>query len=340
MNYKSLKYKIFIIFYIPAIALIYFSYTSLAYEYKQLNHSSAFKLSAHITSVLSNLIHNIQIERGLSAGYIVVNEKNTYQDKLKEQHLNTNKAYERFLKIIKLNSIEKRKLEAITEYKAEPIFKKIIEEFKDIINIREKVLNSSISFEDEISYYTEINRKLILIIKIFNIAFKDIQKNTQSIIELQKIKEYAGLERAYSYNLFQYNSINETSLLQIKNFQDKQNDLLEDFFLNASAELKKIYNYSYNVLVDNKLKNCRKNILYTSLHNNKEADKCFKISTEYINVFARISTQMLNKYIDDANRMYDLAQESLYTTLFLCLTSLLSLVFLTYFLKRQINKEE
>jgi hypothetical protein len=125
MNYKSLKYKILIIFYIPAIALIYFSYTSLTQEYKQLNHSSAFKLSAHITSVLSNLIHNLQTERGLSSGYIVIDEKNLYKDKLKEQHLNTDKAYKRFLNIMKLQSKEKRKLQSITQYKTEPIIKEI-----------------------------------------------------------------------------------------------------------------------------------------------------------------------------------------------------------------------
>ena len=86
MNYKSLKYKIFIIFYIPAIALIYFSYTSLAHEYKQLNYSSAFKLSAQVTDTLSNLIHNIQIERGLSAGYVAIDEKHLYKNRLEEQY--------------------------------------------------------------------------------------------------------------------------------------------------------------------------------------------------------------------------------------------------------------
>jgi len=113
--------------------------------------------------------------------------------------------------------------------------------------------------------------------------------------------------------------------------------LIEDFFANASPELKKIYNYSYSVLVENELNNCRENILYTALYNNKEADKCFKFSTDYINIFARISTQILNKYIDDANTTYDKSQKILYTTFFLWLISFLALLFLPYVLTKRIN---
>ncbi|WP_372999230.1 EAL domain-containing protein [Sulfurimonas sp.] len=340
MNYKSLKYKILIIFYIPAIALIYFSYTSLAHEYKQLSYSSAFKLSARITDVLSTLIHNIQIERGLSAGYVVVDEKSLYIDRLKEQHANTDKAYTELLKIIKLKSKDKRKLEIIIERKAKPIVRQIMQELESLKDIRERVLNSSITFEDEINYYTDINRKLILIIKIFNIAFKDIQKDTQSIIQFQKLKEYAGLERAYTYNHLLNDYTNDKNLLQIKNFQDKQDELIEDFFASASLELNTIYDNSYSISALNRLNYCRNNISNLLLHNTKEADKCFKASTQYIDIFAEISTKILNRYKNNANLIYDESLKSLYITFILWFISILALIFLTYMLKKLIGKEE
>ena len=340
MNYKSLKYKIFIIFYIPAITLIYFSYSSLAHEYKQLRYSSAFKLSAHITSVLSELIHNVQIERGLSAGYIVIDEESLYKQKLIEQHKETDKAYNELLKIIKLKSVDKRKLETIIDYKAKPIVKQITKDLKELKAIRESVLNSSITFENEVNYYTDINRKLILIIKIFNNAFKDIEQGTQSIIKLQKIKEYAGLERAYIYNHLLDDTTNEKVLLQLKNFQDQQNELIEDFFAISPIELNKIYEYSYSLSVENKLNYCRKNISNLSLHNIQEAENCFNASTEYINIFAGISKEILNKYKENANIIYNNSLKSLYITFFLWFISIVALIFLTYILRKLISKEE
>ncbi|EDZ61253.1 sensory box/GGDEF domain/EAL domain protein [Sulfurimonas gotlandica GD1] len=340
MKNKSLKYKIFIIFYIPAIALIYFSYTSVVHEFKQLNYSSAFKLSAHVTDVLANFIHNIQIERGLSAGYIVIEDKNLYKEKLKQQHTKTDKAYNELLKIIKLKSESKRELESIVDYKAKPVVKEIMQDLKSLKEVREKVLNSSIKFDDEINYYTDINRKIILIIKIFNISFKDIKHDTQSIIELQKLKEYAGLERAYIYNQLLYDTTDDKIILELKNFQEKQNELTEDFFASSSNELNKIYNESYNIAVEDKLNYCRNNILNSSLHNTKEADKCFKASTEYIEIFAGISTKILDRYKDNANQMYDKSLHSLYITIFLWSISIIALIFLTYILKRLITKEE
>ncbi len=74
MNLKSLQTKIILIFSLPAIALIYFSYSLVKSNYIKDKESASYASSAKYTHILSNLIHNIQLERGLSAGYIVSND--------------------------------------------------------------------------------------------------------------------------------------------------------------------------------------------------------------------------------------------------------------------------
>ncbi len=113
MNKNSLKFKIFLIFSIPIIAIIYFSYTSVQHQYKELSESSAFKLSANITQALSNLIYNMQIERGLGAGYIVTQPNNKHKQQLKEQYAQTDKALKKLQNIISIKSENKEILNHI-----------------------------------------------------------------------------------------------------------------------------------------------------------------------------------------------------------------------------------
>jgi methyl-accepting chemotaxis protein len=107
---KSFKLKIFLIFAIPSIALLYFSFYFLNIKYKELNESSAFMLSANITKSISSLIHNIQLERGLSGGFIVAENRFKYKHKLLQQQKLTDEAYKNFLFYIKYDSKDKQRL--------------------------------------------------------------------------------------------------------------------------------------------------------------------------------------------------------------------------------------
>lgn len=78
-----------------------------------------YKLSAKITENLSKLVHNIQIERGLSAGYIVAKDNTTYKEKLLKQHQATDKAYRQFLYYVSLKSDEKDLIHQTIGYKTD-----------------------------------------------------------------------------------------------------------------------------------------------------------------------------------------------------------------------------
>ena len=94
---KSFKFRIFLIFLLPTLALVYFSFYFISMKYKELNMTSHLVFSSKMTKSISIFVHNFQLERGLSAGYIVATNKKEYKDKLFYQQKLTDKAYSEFV---------------------------------------------------------------------------------------------------------------------------------------------------------------------------------------------------------------------------------------------------
>ncbi len=338
MNKNSLKLKIFLIFSIPIIAIIYFSYTSVKHQYKQLNESSAFKLSANITQALSNLIYNIQIERGLGAGYIVTTTDNSHKEQLKEQYAQTDNALKELEAIISLKSNNKKILNHIICDRTRPLIHSTIKEIKSISSLRERVLDSSITFKEEIQYYSSINEKLILSIKMINNVFNKLQQDAQVIVLLEKLKEYAGVERAYIYNQLLSHHYDINYIERLKELKEKQKETIEEFLLSASEESIAIYMKYYNPNIEKKLNICRNGVINKNF-TIKDADKCFEISSQYINIFKNISTNILDDFIHNANTIYEKSISSLYVTYLLWFLSFVALLVLSFVLRRLINSE-
>ncbi|MBU1659253.1 EAL domain-containing protein [bacterium] len=339
MKSKSLKFKVLLIFSIPALALIYFSYISLMNEYKQLNNITAFKLSSKVTEVLSSLLHNLQLERGLSSGYLAKTSDSVSENKLLEQYAKTDIAYEQLLNIIKSKSNERKLLEKFVSEKAKPLMSAIMLNLQKIKNTRQEVLNLSIPFKDMIHQYNNTNTQLILAMRVLRATFNHIQSDAKSIETLQELKEYAGQERAFSYHQILSKTFDDAYIENIKQLQLKQNDLIEDFFINASMDAGVIYNDNYHENIKSNLQYCRTGILEKTIQSD-EADKCFEASTRYINMLAKISGQLLALYARNANILYDNSLKSLYITSFLWIISFIALIFLTYILKKLISREE
>ncbi len=338
MNKNSLKLKIFLIFSIPIIAIIYFSYNSVEHQYKKLNESSAFKLSAHITQTLSNLIYNIQIERGLGAGYIVGTTDDKHKQQLKEQYTHTDEAFEQLQAILSLKSKNKKILNQIICNRTKPLINSIIQKIKKISSIRERVLDGSISFKDEIQYYSSLNEQLIVSIKMINNVFNKLQQDAQVIVLLEQIKEYAGIERAYIYNQLLSHHYNINYIERLKELKEKQKKTIEEFLLNASEKSIAVYMKYYNPEIEKKLNVCRNGVINQNF-TIKDADKCFVISSQYINIFKNISLNILDDFIHNANGVYERSINSLYLTYLLWFLSFIALLILSFLLKKLINNE-
>ncbi len=338
MKYLSLKLKIILIFIIPAIALAYFSITFTIEKYQKLNESSMHKFSTEVTSSLSRLIHEVQIERGLSAGYIVAtNEK--LKNKLISQYKLTDKAFKNLKFYILLKSDNKSALKAFIGYQNEPLIKKVLSLFNKLQKVRDQVLSSSINLNDEITFYSTINEKLINAIRTITNLLKKQTDIDIALIKLQSLKENAGLERAYIFHQLLSRNYNKQSIEKIRRVQLNQKNLKEQFILFGSMKSNMIYHKHINLDIEEKVAKFRNNFLEQTI-NSKNAQEWFDISTKRINMIGKISNLMLNKYTTEVQSIYSYSLNSLYITAILLVLSLTSLVVLIYIIRTLMNTEE
>ncbi len=336
---KSFKLKIFIIFTVPAIALIYFSIYIIDFKYKELNNSSALMLSANITQSISKFIHNIQIERGLSAGYIVTNEKSIHRSKLIKQHQNTDKAHQELLHFIKLNSHDKKLILNLDGSNTLPNTKLLLNQLYKLKNIRKLVLDSKITLEDELNYYTKINAQLLKKIKSLGTLLNRLNKQSVAIYRLEELKEKTGLQRAYMYAYILSNNKHNDYIPKINSLIKAQKQYKKDFKTEASLNYLVYYNQSVSSILENSINKFIDEVIKQN-NKNMNASHWFALSSKQINEYEILSIKIIDDYIKGVYSVYNDAKASLYTTALLWFLSIGSFVGLTFILNKLLKKEE
>ena len=338
MNYKSLQAKIIIIFSIPMLALIYFSSSFVNSKYQELELSQANVLSANITSTLIQLMHNIQVERGLSAGYLVSQDKEL-KAQLQLQYDNTAVSLETFTYYLNLQTQTRQQLSSYLENKDQRRMQTILNLCSNIADKRKQVLSSNIRLNEELAYYSKINEEITSTIKLFINFLNSTTNRTEAFLEIQKLKEFSGLQRAHMFNHILKHDCNKNSFEYIRKLQELEDDSLEKFLMYASSNDLFIYNKNMDKKLNLQLKIFKKNFFNKKLMQ-EDAKQCFSISSKYINHIQSISTDIINESIQQAKETQARTKEALYVTAFIWILSILSYFFLIYILQRLITKEQ
>ena len=200
----NVKTKLKLAVLIPMVGLFYFMFQISMSDLKE--KEQLLELEHFITDSIeiSNIIHELQRERGLSTGYIGSNGMKFKADLLKQRESTDQK----------LLTLLMHKDEHI-QYKKYPIISP--DEFK---KIRDKIDHQDISFENILNYYSNINKKFIDYIANFSLNNHNnkISNMILAYINLLRSKENSGIERAILNNVFasgkmDYKTYREFSIL-------------------------------------------------------------------------------------------------------------------------------
>jgi len=188
----TINKKLLLVALLPIVALLLFSinhisekYTALQDHKKQLAYSSTMNAT-------SNLIHELQKERGLATAYLNNIEHNYFLKKYTKQIQNSNIQISNFNKAIKNLKTIHLSRNMLT------IILSINEFLLDINKKRELIKNESLHIDNSFLYYTNMNNYLLELTRVLKLQSNDEQINTTTLA-LQKLimlKEYAGQERA------------------------------------------------------------------------------------------------------------------------------------------------
>ena len=185
---------------------------------------------------LSLLIHETQKERGASAGYLGSKGKK-FADILPKQRVLTdtrNEELDKYLATLDLHSFSKELRGEIQGLK---------QDIGKIDQIRSRVDNFTISVQEEVAYYTNMNKKILNIValsaKLANTP--ELVKALDSYTNFLKSKERAGIERAVMSATFAANRFASGVYAKFITLTAEQNAYIDAFLSMASDRAKELY---------------------------------------------------------------------------------------------------
>jgi methyl-accepting chemotaxis protein len=158
------------------------------------------KEALRVTVALANVLHEVQKERGMTAGYLGSDGKK-FADEIQKQQQKTSAVIEKLLKVLATtNTSHFPKSFALQ-------LKKFKENLKKIKEIRSAVLEQKIAAKEAIAYYTELNTSMLEMIAsiMHTMQSGDEARDIIAFYNFLMAKERAGIERAVLTNTFARN---------------------------------------------------------------------------------------------------------------------------------------
>lgn len=230
----SLKQKLLMVVLPPLLACFLCGtlYLIEKYEYKQ-DLTLVVQLS-ELAVTNSNLVHELQKERGMSAGFIGSAGK-AFAGKIPSQRQLTDTQLSLYQQFITQNQ-----LPAIFA----PKLKELNSQLGRLNSIRSQVDNLTISVADEVAYYTELNKLLLAIVDetAKTGANQEIAIKAAAFSAFLQLKERAGIERAVLSSTFGQAGFKPKVYAKFITLVSEQNTYQERFLALADSDLLVAFN--------------------------------------------------------------------------------------------------
>ncbi|NPA28750.1 MAG: methyl-accepting chemotaxis protein [Epsilonproteobacteria bacterium] len=232
----SIRAKIVGLVALPILLLLYFAGVS-AYQLQsdRLNAQKSYEL-VRTTKILSRLIHELQRERGISAGFL-----SSHGQKFGRSFAEQYKETDRRLREVE-ESIAQLDFSHYPD-RIRHILHGLLEHLKQIEQIRKKVQNQNIAVKDAVSFYSHLNGEMLNIVTetAFLAPNKSIFCMLSSYGAFLKAKERAGIERAILSTVFGADRFTPSNYERFISLVAEQNAYIDDFLALAPDSLQAIY---------------------------------------------------------------------------------------------------
>lgn len=231
----SFKRKIMFLLLLPLSSFLWMSVTSVLDHVSVKQEMTELDKLTELSVVYSNLVHELQKERGATAGFIG-SKGTSFQNILTEQRVLTN------------SETEKRTAFWQKQNEHSPIIVEIHntinKQLNELSKIRSSVDSQSISLKEALTYYTTLNAKLLSVSKQISLLSNQahITKAMIAYYHFLQGKERAGIERAVLTHVFSIDKFSSESLVRTVDLISQQNTYFENFKDLSDAEDIDYYN--------------------------------------------------------------------------------------------------
>lgn len=233
----------------PLLAFLWYATRSAYVDYQNNNAAAEIEVLVEFTATNSRLVHELQKERGLTAGYLgallsnnpaatILKEKLLEQRELTDQLLNSRQLY------LAENGADVNDMSASAREQIVDVEQRLTQ----FERIRNDVLNGSIKTSNAIAYYTEMNHVLLAaaLDVLENAKTGQAVKDAKALHSFLQAKERAGIERAVLSSTFANNQFLPGMFAKFISLVSEQNTYLSAFKDIASAKDTAFFNKTMN----------------------------------------------------------------------------------------------
>lgn len=279
------------------MGLIYFAGANIEEKWKIRSEMGSLQSMVALATSGSALVHELQKERGMSAGYIGSNG-NKFAIELESQYQQTDN---------RIKSLENAVISSnVSRYSqtAENLLQSTSDQLKAIRTTRSSIGAMQMDLETALGYYTGINTSLIDIVDLMASISSDAEqtKSLAAYSSFLKSKERAGIERAVLANTFAKNKFGKDMHKKFLTLVAEQKAFTASFLAQATTESSAMYK---NGIRNEFLSNTQK---MRNTANNKHMQGDFGIDPVYwfeqqtgkINTLKKIEDNLANALIATA----------------------------------------
>ncbi|MCC4786131.1 methyl-accepting chemotaxis protein [Vibrio splendidus] len=218
----SFKQKIIALLTLPILGFLWLSVSAISKGVETTSEMSSLNQLTRLSVVYSELVHELQKERGMTAGFIG-SQGTKFVSKLRAQRTSADNRRNQRTEYWQSAEID---LPQISRLNTE-----ISQSLNQITSIRNRVDSQSIPLSEALGYYTKLNAKLLSVSALIAELSSDATITTETIAYYNFLqgKERAGIERAVLNNTFSKNEFGPGMLVKFISLVTEQNTYFSNF---------------------------------------------------------------------------------------------------------------
>jgi methyl-accepting chemotaxis protein len=217
----------------PILGSIIFGCAIVYNQYQLSNGLEQVQVLSKLTAVNSDLVHELQKERGMSAGFIGSNGQ-SFANNLATQRAATDEQISFFNDFVLNNTLPNIFSSQLTQ---------LANDFSNLNTMRRRVNNLSVAVKEEVAFYSQLNKGLLAIVDqtAKEGGSQAIAIQAASFSAYLQMKERAGLERAALSSSFGHREFKPGMLLKFSTLVSEQQSYEERFIALATLDVQDKY---------------------------------------------------------------------------------------------------
>lgn len=334
MKNLSFKNKIKVLTGLPLIAFVIVAILDVSNYSRVTLEALELEKMVNFVTKSSELVHELQKERGATAGYLG-SKGNKFSRELTKQRAETDKALTEWRGFVDSSHFEVTKIKAIIDSSQGQL--------SNLSTIRSNVDSLSIQPKAAIGFYTKLNATALESASSVSILSSDaeIAREASGFYAFLQSKERAGIERAVMSNVFASDRFSPGSYEQFIDLISQQQSFAKQFLAIATVEQKSFYQEKLVIEAVNRVERYRQiakdNYAYGQF--NVDSTDWFKQATLRINQLKAVENKLTEDLLNRVGTVKGDAISNLTSLAILSISLVLVVVFFSLSITKRISAQ-